>query len=215
MNIEPHHPVHIVLLQESVLNPVICITQYFVKVLNPVLFLTPYFLKILNPDLSDTPYFLKILIHSSPLKLNWYSGGWSQLSPLGTAITNRPIVPAPGSYDNGKFSGLIGRVNRCTRRKPAPMPLCPPQTPHAVRTRTRAATVGSQRLTTWATARPLLCITLCFLKILNPVFSITHYFLNIQLQLGIKSDYCTRFWNMFSFSVNFSTIKYVSRNNIT
>jgi hypothetical protein len=27
------------------------------------------------------------------------------------------------------------------------VPLCPPQTPNAVRTRTRAAAVGSQRLT--------------------------------------------------------------------
>jgi hypothetical protein len=34
------------------------------------------------------------------------------------------------------------------------MPLCLPHTPHAVQTRTRAATVGSQRLTAWATARP-------------------------------------------------------------
>jgi hypothetical protein len=32
------------------------------------------------------------------------------------------------------------------------MPLCPPQTPHAVLTRTRTAAVGSQRLTAWATA---------------------------------------------------------------
>jgi hypothetical protein len=30
----------------------------------------------------------------------------------------------------------------------------PPQTPHATRTRTRAAAVGSQRLTAWATALP-------------------------------------------------------------
>jgi hypothetical protein len=42
---------------------------------------------------------------------------------------------------------MIGRGNRSTRRKPAPVPLCPPQTPHAARTRTRAAAVGSQRLT--------------------------------------------------------------------
>jgi hypothetical protein len=42
---------------------------------------------------------------------------------------------------------MIGRGNQSTRRKPAPVPLCPPQTPHAVRTRTRAAAVGSQRLT--------------------------------------------------------------------
>jgi hypothetical protein len=41
---------------------------------------------------------------------------------------------------------MIGRGNRSTWRKPAPVPLCPPQTPHAARTRTRAAAVGSQRL---------------------------------------------------------------------
>jgi hypothetical protein len=42
---------------------------------------------------------------------------------------------------------MIGRGNRSTRRKPAPVPLCPPQTPLAARMRTRAAAVGSQRLT--------------------------------------------------------------------
>jgi hypothetical protein len=42
---------------------------------------------------------------------------------------------------------MIGRGNRSTRRKPAPVPLCPPQTPHATRTGTRATAVGSQRLT--------------------------------------------------------------------
>jgi hypothetical protein len=50
---------------------------------------------------------------------------------------------------------MIGRGNRSTRRTPAPVPLCPPQTPHAARARTRAAAVGSQRLTAWATARPI------------------------------------------------------------
>jgi hypothetical protein len=48
---------------------------------------------------------------------------------------------------------MIGKGNRSTRRKPAPVTLCPPQTPHAARTRTRAAAVGSQRLTACATAR--------------------------------------------------------------
>jgi hypothetical protein len=66
--------------------------------------------------------------------------------PLGTAATNRPIVPAPGDYDDGEIGGMIGRGNRSIRRKPTPVPLCPPQTPHAARTRTRAAAVGSQRL---------------------------------------------------------------------
>jgi hypothetical protein len=60
--------------------------------------------------------------------LNLYSGGGGvQLGPLGTAATNRPIVPAPGDYDDGEIGGMmIG-----TRRKPAPVPFCPPQTPHA------------------------------------------------------------------------------------
>jgi hypothetical protein len=54
------------------------------------------------------------------------------LGPLSTAATNRPIVPAPGDYDDGKISGMmIGRGNRSTGRKPAPVLLCPPQTPHA------------------------------------------------------------------------------------
>jgi hypothetical protein len=54
------------------------------------------------------------------------------LGPLGTAATNRPIVPAPGDYDAGETGGMIGKGNRNTRRKPAPVPLCPPQTPHAL-----------------------------------------------------------------------------------
>jgi hypothetical protein len=75
-------------------------------------------------------------------------GGGVHLGPLGTAATNRPIVPAPGDYDDGDIGGMmIGRGNRSTRRKPTPVPLCPPQIPHASRTRTLAAAVGSQRLT--------------------------------------------------------------------
>jgi hypothetical protein len=74
-------------------------------------------------------------------------GGEVQLGPLCTAATNRPNVPAQGDYDDGDVGGMIGKGNRSTRRKPAPVTLCPPQTPHAARTRTRAAAVGSQRLT--------------------------------------------------------------------
>jgi hypothetical protein len=70
--------------------------------------------------------------------------GGVQLGPLGTAATNRPIVPASGDYDDGKIGGLIGSGHRSTRRKLAPVPLCPP---HTAPTRTRAAAVGSQRLT--------------------------------------------------------------------
>jgi hypothetical protein len=50
---------------------------------------------------------------------------------------------------------LAGETNRSSRRKPAPAPLCPPQIPHDyTRVRTRAAAVGSHRLTAWALARP-------------------------------------------------------------
>jgi hypothetical protein len=57
--------------------------------------------------------------------------------------------------DCGTIGGMrIGRGNRNTRRKPTPVPLCPPQIPHDLtRARTRAAAVGSRWLTTWAIAR--------------------------------------------------------------
>jgi hypothetical protein len=61
--------------------------------------------------------------------------GGIQLGSLSTAATNTPIVPTPGDYDDGEIGGMIGRGNRTTRRKPAPMPVCAPQTPHAARTR--------------------------------------------------------------------------------
>jgi hypothetical protein len=49
----------------------------------------------------------------------------------------------------GAVGGMkIGRGNRSTRRKPAPVPLCLPQITHDLTwARTRAAAVGSQRLT--------------------------------------------------------------------
>jgi hypothetical protein len=54
------------------------------------------------------------------------------LGPLGTAATNSLTVPAPGDYDDAEISGMmIGRGKRSTRRKPAPMPFYPSQTPHA------------------------------------------------------------------------------------
>jgi hypothetical protein len=89
-------------------------------------------------------------------------GDGVQLGPLGTAPTNRPILPAPGDYDDGEIGRMIGRGSRSTRRKPAPVPLCSPQTPHAARTPTRAAAVGSQRLTASVTARPNMHIEYTF-----------------------------------------------------
>jgi hypothetical protein len=103
----------------------------------------------------DWVHFVRRPLVGRFLKLNWHSGGWSAVGALGTAATNRPIVPAPGDYDDGEIGGMmIGRGNRSTRGNPGPAPLCSPQTPHAALTRTRAAAVGSQRLSAWATSLP-------------------------------------------------------------
>jgi hypothetical protein len=88
-----------------------------------------------------------------------------RLSPLGTAVTTG-LLYQPQMIDDGdcgEIGGMnIGRGNRSTRRKPGPVPLCPPQIPHdQTRARTRAAALGSQRLTAWATARPQRCAILC------------------------------------------------------
>jgi hypothetical protein len=48
----------------------------------------------------------------------------------------------------GAVSGMIGRGDGSTRRKPAPVPICPPQIARELSwTRTWAAAVGSRRLT--------------------------------------------------------------------
>jgi hypothetical protein len=53
------------------------------------------------------------------------------LVSLAIAATNMRIVPSPGDYDDGEIGRMIGRGNRSIRKKPALVPLCPPQTPHA------------------------------------------------------------------------------------
>jgi hypothetical protein len=88
------------------------------------------------------------------------------VDPLGTAATNRLIVPAPGDYDDGEIGGMICRGNRNTRRNPAPVPLCPPQTPHAARMRTRAASGEAGKPATNHLRRHghLRTILLCYFK---------------------------------------------------
>jgi hypothetical protein len=70
-------------------------------------------------------------------------------------LTSLMFLP-PGDYDDGEFGWMkIGKGNRSTRRKPAPAPICPPQMPlDQIMVRTRAAAMGSQRLTAWAMAGP-------------------------------------------------------------
>jgi hypothetical protein len=83
--------------------------------------------------------------------------GWD-LGPRGTSTTKWPLYQ-PWMIDDdecGVVGGMrIGRGNRSTRRKPAPVPLCPPQTPHDLTwARTRAAAMKGWRLTAWSMALP-------------------------------------------------------------
>jgi hypothetical protein len=76
--------------------------------------------------------------------------GGVRLSPLGTSATVGLLYePRMIDDDYGAVGGIrIGRGKRSTWRKPAPVPLCPPQIPHDLTwDRTRAAAMGSQRLT--------------------------------------------------------------------
>jgi hypothetical protein len=58
-------------------------------------------------------------------------GNGVQLGRPGMSATSWPIVPSPGDYEDGEFGEMmIGRGNRSTRRKPAPVPLRLPHIPH-------------------------------------------------------------------------------------
>jgi hypothetical protein len=80
----------------------------------------------------------------------------------GTQLTiteaNTGLLHQPRMIDDDEcraIGGMLGRGNQSTRRKPAPVPLCLPQIPHDLtRARTRAAAMGTRRLTAWATGRP-------------------------------------------------------------
>jgi hypothetical protein len=91
--------------------------------------------------------------------LVYWGGGWSAFGSTRHCGHQWTIVPAPGDYYDGEIGGMIDRGNQSTRKKPVPVPLCPSQTAHTAWTRTRAAAVGSQRLTAWATARPFAALT--------------------------------------------------------
>jgi hypothetical protein len=76
--------------------------------------------------------------------------GWGETVHL----VRRPLTgllykPRAIGYECGAVGGMrIGRGNRSTPRKLAPVPLCPPQIPHDLTwARPRAALVGSRRLT--------------------------------------------------------------------
>jgi hypothetical protein len=131
---------------------------------------------------------------------------------LGTAATTALLYQPRiiGDGDCGEIGGMkIGRGNRTTRRKPAPVPLCPPQTPHATRMRTRAAAVGSQRLTAWTMARPrmkfgretsrlriwLLTVLNLQLDVVNSLVNSDSYALSIA-SVTRHMGYCRGIWGV-------------------
>jgi hypothetical protein len=90
-----------------------------------------------------------------------------RLNPLGMSAAIWPTSTGwlLGDDECKVVNGIMGRGNHSTRRKPAPVPICPPQIPHDLnRARTPAAAVGSRRLTTWAIAASsfrIVCLELC------------------------------------------------------
>jgi hypothetical protein len=56
------------------------------------------------------------------------------VSPLGTPATIWPVVPSAldDGDECGAVIGMIGKGNRNTWRKPAPVPFGPPQIPHGL-----------------------------------------------------------------------------------
>jgi hypothetical protein len=60
---------------------------------------------------------------------------------------------------------LTGKADVLGERKPAPVPLCPPQIPHDLTwAQTRAAAVGSRRLTACTMAQPYVIISTRYLE---------------------------------------------------
>jgi hypothetical protein len=70
------------------------------------------------------------------------------------------LLYQPRMLDNDKhggIGGMVGKEGRSTRRKPAPLPLRPPQIPQGVSwTGTPAATLGSQKLAACTSVTALL-----------------------------------------------------------
>jgi hypothetical protein len=72
------------------------------------------------------------------------------LSPVGSALTVWPTLPAPNDDDDcGAIGGMkIGRGNRSIWRKAAAVPICSPQISHdPTRALTWAVALGNQRQT--------------------------------------------------------------------
>jgi hypothetical protein len=77
--------------------------------------------------------------------------GWSWSKSTFTEVTIGLLYQPRMMMDDNEcraYGGVLCKENRSTRRKPAPVPLCPPQIPHNLtRARIWVAEVGIRRLT--------------------------------------------------------------------
>jgi hypothetical protein len=81
--------------------------------------------------------------------------GWDWVNLVRRPLFGLLYQPRMIDGECGAVGGMIiGRGNLSARKKPSPVPLCPPQIPYDLTwDRTRAAAVGNRRLTAWAMAR--------------------------------------------------------------
>jgi hypothetical protein len=122
-----------------------------------------------------------------------------RMSPLHTAATPLGLLCQSQIIDDEYWavSGMkIGRGDRSTRRKPAPVPFCSPQIPHDL---TRFVAMWSQRLTARAVARPSvlsMALQLFWLYPLNKIWGlrnhelqmVTHWLVQLSLLYNISTD---------------------------
>jgi hypothetical protein len=109
--------------------------------------------------------------------------GWGETDKV--HLVRRPVIgllyqPRMIHDDEcGAAGGMrIGRGNQSTRRKPDPMPLCPPQIPHDLTySQTRVAALGSRGVTAWTMARHTF-----YLLNLQKLFEMRSFMFNAQLR---------------------------------
>jgi hypothetical protein len=91
-----------------------------------------------------------------PLWVFFFSWAWDWAHLLLRPLFGLLYQPQMIDDECGAVGGMrIGRGNRSTPNKPAPVPFCPPRIPYELsRFRNRTAVMGSWRLTAWAMARP-------------------------------------------------------------
>jgi hypothetical protein len=83
------------------------------------------------------------------------SGGWT-ICPLVAAVQRHSLIPSKSIMES-QGGVIVTGESRRTRRKPVPVPQCPPQIPHGpTQARILASAVRGRQLSAWAMARPLL-----------------------------------------------------------